>query len=196
MKVELKNIKMRVPQYEDSIQFHADLFINGKHAGEASNDGNGGSCSYEGYTPEGKKLIHDAEAYFKSLPPINIADQGENLLLIEQSLEYRISELSYEYYNNRERNRMMLKGFVFGQNGVIQWLEFKKPISHFLKTQNGEDFLKRTLETEVVPLMKEGDVLFNTNLPASVTEKLSHKQLTMKAPRVIKPDKPGRKNRL
>ncbi|NLU91399.1 hypothetical protein [Chitinophaga sp. Ak27] len=182
MKVELKNIKMRVPQYEDSIQFHADLFINSKRAGAASNDGNGGSCSYEGYSPEGKKLIQDAEAYFKSLPPINLADPGEDLLLIEQSLEHRISELSYDLYNKKELSRMLLRGFVFGQNGVRQWLEFKKPISHFMKSQGGEDFLKRTLEAEVIPLMKEGDALFNTNLPATVTEKLSHKQLTKNAP--------------
>ncbi len=211
---------MRIPQYEDSIQFHAELYIDGKHAGAASNDGNGGPCFYEGYTPEGRQLIAKAEAYFKGLPPVNLAKQGEEPSMMDQSLEYHISTLSYDYYNKQELHRQTLKGFVFGQNGENQWLEFKKPISHFLKHPNGESFLKKfplnylyrkcsfyykfifviamkkILENEVVPLMKEGDVLFNTNLPASVTEKLSEKQLAKKAPRVVKPDQPGRRKRL
>lgn len=196
MNIELKKMHISIPQYEDSIKFHADLIINGKHVGVASNDGNGGDCSYSAKDAAGGKLIKEAEAYFKGLPPLNLAGSGEEPVMMERSLEYYISELSYNYYNQKVLNRQMLRGIVFGQNGIHQWLEFKKPISQFLKNPNGVAFLKQIMENQVIPQMKDGDILFNTNLPPSVIEKLSEKQLLKMPSYKTNPEKPRRSKRL
>lgn len=81
---------MRIPQYEDSIQFYADLYIEGKRAGIAKDNGMGGGVEYQATSPEGHALIEKAETYFKSLPHQNIAGKGAAPVMCEQQLGDRL----------------------------------------------------------------------------------------------------------
>jgi hypothetical protein len=63
MKIELKNVKINLTFSEETIMFKADVVINGVVAGEAENDGRGGSTFYSAKTYDVKKqqFLSDAE---------------------------------------------------------------------------------------------------------------------------------------
>jgi hypothetical protein len=66
VKIELRKVSFSERNSEETNCFAADIYINGKRAGECSNDGHGGSTSYR-IQPE--SLEREFEAYCKGLPP-------------------------------------------------------------------------------------------------------------------------------
>ena len=70
MKVELKKCKVYPRLSKETIAFNAEVWIDGKKAGDVENDGNGGNNRV--YFAD-RKLKDKFSAYCKSLPP----DQSE-----------------------------------------------------------------------------------------------------------------------
>ncbi|MGF6848283.1 hypothetical protein QFZ51_003518 [Chitinophaga sp. W3I9] len=196
MKVELKNVKMHVPQYDASMGFTADLYINGEKVGTAHNDGIGGPSDYHGDTKEESKLIREAESYFSSLPKENIADPGREAVYINQTLEYHITKLSFDHYNQTLLAKHMTKGILYGNNDYYQIFDTGKAISILLKDQKGEEFLASIIRSDILPIHKEGNRILNTNLPASLVDLINKAQKKKRNAQRKRQDKSQKGNHL
>lgn len=172
MKIELKNVKINLTFSEETIMFRADLVIDGVVAGEADNDGRGGSTFYSAKTYDVKKhkslsdaerernkeLIRKAEAFCKTLPPIDYDD-----FKIDMNLEHFIDELVNQEIKKKEDKKLEKKmetTIMWGKpngNSYIQ-VKFKVPLAKIplAQLQGFVDKYKKEF--------KEGDVFLNTNL--------------------------------
>lgn len=114
MKIELKKISFNDRMSDETNCFVADLWINGKKVGEASNEGHGGCTDYGSSTPEGRKAIEEAEAYYKSLPK----EKNEKYdFEFQPSLEDAIDELLEVHLKAKEEVKRMKqyeKAICFG----------------------------------------------------------------------------------
>lgn len=160
MEIELKKIQFSERMSEETNCFIADLYINGKNAGEAKNEGCGGPTSYYSNSREGQKLIEEAEEYCKSLPKVKYGDMEW-----DQSLEGIIDELLENYLKLKEekkRLKSMEKSILIGIPNGLSYRVFEwrgKKLSDIPKP-----LLQKTIEDLRAKYCKDGAVILNTNL--------------------------------
>lgn len=170
MKIELKNIEYSERMSEETNCFAADLYINGKCVGVASNQGHGGPTNYHSNSEEGTALIQEAEAYCKSLPPY-ISEYLSTS--IEMDLEMHIDDLLTAYLQQKELQkfrksleRAMVKGFVFGKpDDSYEAITFKVPLQIIMSAPNKPEVMVNLLKKHLIPELKDGNILLNTNIP-------------------------------
>ncbi|OOG19659.1 hypothetical protein BWD42_07030 [Sphingobacterium sp. CZ-UAM] len=177
MKIELKTIQHSPQLSEETHAFTANLHINGKHAGYAKNNGRGGATYYLPKDQEGKVLIREAEKYCEGLPP---SDHTKNNSLgglsHDMDLEQYIDDLLNKHIEKKEiakfnakMNKVMLKGIVYGipdksYSGFVYIMPMIKLLAH----PNGPEIVLRDLTEKVLPSLKQGQKLLNTNIPESI----------------------------
>lgn len=170
MKIELKSIKVNLSFSEETTQFNADIFVNGVKAGYAKNDGRGGCTDYHPYENK-RDLLNEADAYLKTLPSTP-HDCGIRIIQIDSNLENFIDNEIDKYVNKKELdkyNKKMAKdslsNIVFGPKGGNSYRIFgyKKTFADLEKWGNYESLMVK-LVAGVKEAMKEGDVIFNTNI--------------------------------
>lgn len=159
MKIELKNIKINLTFSEETIMFQADVYVNGKKTAYARNDGRGGCtyyCSY--HAPNNDEDLRQAEAFCKTLPPIDYDD-----FKIDMNLEHFIDELVNQEIKKKEDKKLEKKmetTIMWGKpNGNSYYqVKFKIPLAKIplAQLQGVVDKYKKEF--------KEGDVFLNTNL--------------------------------
>lgn len=163
MKIELKRISFNERMSDETNCFVADLYIDGKKVGEASNEGHGGCTNYGSSTPEGRKLIAEAEKYCKSLPKV----RSEALNFeYDMTLEHFIDDLLEAHLKEKEakkKEKTYLKAICFGiPNGMsyrtVYWKGRTLSQIPLPNLQKAVDDVKAQLKT--------GEVIFNTNLVA------------------------------
>lgn len=177
MKIELKKIEFNERMSEETNCFSADLYINGKHVGEASNHGHGGPTNYQSFTDEGHALIKEAEAYCKTLPPYTYEMSGETHS-IDMDLEMYIDNLLTTYLQDKElqkfrksMERAMVKGLVIGKPDVsFESINFKVPLETIMAAPNKPEVMVNIIKKYVTPELIEGKILLNTNIPESFLE--------------------------
>jgi hypothetical protein len=174
MKIELKNVKINLTFSEETIMFKADVVINGVVAGEAENDGRGGSTFYSAKTYDVKKqqflsdaerqrnkeLVKQAEEFCKTLPPIRVEEYDFEY---DMTLEHFIDNLIDEELNKKEQKKLEKKmetTIMWGKpkgNSYMQ-VKFKVPLAKIplAQLQGFVDKYKKEF--------KAGDVFLNTNL--------------------------------
>lgn len=177
MKIELKKIEFNERMSEETNCFSADLYINGKHIGEASNRGHGGPTDYHSINKEGHALIKEAEAYCKTLPPYTYEMSGENHS-IEMDLEMLIDDLITKYLQDKElqkfrksMERAMVKGLVIGKpDESFDTISFKVPLETIMAAPNKPEVMVNIIKKYVIPELADGKMLLNTNIPDSYLE--------------------------
>ena len=102
MKVEIKNIKLNLAFSEETTCFKADIFVDGKKAGYASNDGHGGSTCYNAYDVKGRDLIAQAEKHFSAMPDIVVPMPNGRTFELKSTLENFIDEEAEKKGNEKE----------------------------------------------------------------------------------------------
>lgn len=161
MKIELKRISFNERMSDETSCFIADLYINGKKVGSCENEGRGGCTNYGGNTPEDRKLIAEAEKYFKGLP--NIKSEKYNFEY-PQSLENAIDDCLEAHLKAKEvakRVKMYDRAICFGvPNGnsyrTVSWT--KRTLAQIDKIN-----LQRAYN-DVKAKLGKGEVILNTNL--------------------------------
>ena len=150
---------------EETTAFTADIFVDGKEAGYAKNDGHGGSTYYHPY--EGKRdLIGKAEDFCLALPPIKYNSTIlDDELVIPMDLEHFIDDLIEQELRNKDKKKFekkMVNTVMWGvPNGhSYTQVKFKVPLSQIplAQLQGYIDKYKNDF--------KDGQVFLNTNLEA------------------------------
>lgn len=177
MKIGLKNIKHYPKLSDDSEAFSANLYINGKFAAEVSDDGNGGEISVSPINEAGKVLVHDAEAFCKAMPPVEIESlKGTEDSTVNMDLELYIAELlgrhldqKYKEQFEKEIKKGTIDGVVYGIPGKsYNRLPYKYPIEAILSWPNGAELLKNSIVKNILPHLQGDVIILNRNIPESI----------------------------
>ena len=118
MEITLKNVQYLERGSQETYNFVADIYVNGKLAGYASNDGHGGSNSlhpaYDAKDFEAaKKLFNEAEFYCKALPPIISKyaneDGSDHIFSYDNDLSNYVDELFTEWLRAKDSKKFQAK---------------------------------------------------------------------------------------
>jgi hypothetical protein len=170
MKIELKSIKVNLAFSEETTMFKADIFVNGVKAGYANNDGRGGCTNYQPYENK-RDLLNQADAYLKTLPSTP-HDCGLRIIEIDSNLENFIDNEIDKYVNKKEQDKFnkklekdCLTNIAFGPSDRTSYRIFGygKSFTDLEKYPNYESLMVK-LVAGIKGAMKEGDVIFNTNI--------------------------------
>jgi len=175
MKIELKNIKVNLAFSEETTMFKADVFVNGKKVAFAENDGHGGCTHYNRYPDKDNSnlaILKQAEEFAKTLPSTICEIGSGKTFEINSTLENLIDTMINDFVNHKDKlkfekklNKAMETKIVWGKpNGdsFKSW-GWKIPIKSVLLTPKGVD-IARDLYNRVKLELKEGEVIFNTDL--------------------------------
>lgn len=105
MKIEIKNLKVAEFMSEETLCFSCTVYVNGKKALKAENQGHGGNTNITALDNESFNLIN---AYAKSLPPYVCDD-----FTLEYDLEILIDELVNKENENKKLKKWCKKQTVF-----------------------------------------------------------------------------------
>lgn len=168
IKLELKNIKTF--RGREGYGLNADLLVNGQKVCFVRDAGDGGEFSYDiyGTTDEERKTnratLQLVEGYAKSLPkrPLGHGMEGE----FQPDLATLIDDLFEEKESAKEKKKMekkMANTIMWGvPNGTTyKQVKFKM---NFVPAHAPQ--LQKYIDEKVKPNLKEGEVIFNTNLQA------------------------------
>lgn len=191
MKIELRDIHYRENLSLNPDPFDAQLYVNGQRACTVSDDGFGKYFRYSQFSPGGELLKKRAEVYCEQA--------------IDVSLEYHLADLLRVYLQKelaQKIENITKDNVVYGRlDGAISILSGGKSIAEILKSPEEKRFLEYNISRNVLPYLKKGDIIFNTNIPEQLLKKagLSPDQYqadklksgAREQPRMAK--KPGRK---
>lgn len=173
MNIVLKNIQVNERLSEETNCFSATIYIDNVRAGEASNRGHGGNTDYRAFDARGQKLIHDAEEYCKGLPPKVYPGMGKKGrdVVIKMDLEHYIDNLVMEHLTAKDRAQFNKKlenhiqnNIVVGNENSFRVWSIKMPIKNLVQDERRHALLREFIEGKVVPNLKEGESILNTNL--------------------------------
>lgn len=117
MKIELKRITYNARLSQETAAFAADVYIDGKKAGEVANDGHGGCNSYRPWALGGQ-----IEAYAKTLPrrPFGHGMEGD----FQPDADTLVGDILDEYLMQRDLKRALGRKVLFLRGGKLY--EMKK----------------------------------------------------------------------
>lgn len=164
MKIELKNVKHSEFASQETNCFEATIYVDGKKAGSARNDGHGG-CTFI----HPRELQQRLDAYGATLPGVVTPYLSEGKpFVMKQTGETLIDDLLTAFLITRDVKRL-LKGhilFVSAKNGKVCQTKKLRP-EHLTHHLLDEARIKRQLDAtrilntapveEIVALMRAGD---------------------------------------
>ena len=182
MDIQLKGIYVSEKMSEETTAFKSNLYINNVKAGTADNDGHGGSTFYQADDQRGRQLIKEAEDWCKKMPPITMdyySNDGQ-VVTVPMTLEHYIDNLVSEHLKQKDAIRFqkmvqkhMPNSILYGTpGGDLFSMGFKVPISALLQSERGINGLKKAIQQKVLPALKEGHIILNTNIPSEIVQAL------------------------
>lgn len=131
MKVELKKLKVHNDMSQETTCFSADIYIDGKYAAHAQNNGCGG-CNM--YHFEDRAVEKKFNEFCESLPPIPASEYtyGQEL---KMDADLYISELMQQEETRKQLTRWCKKQTVFRLKGAEKgtWQIVKYPFDAGMK---------------------------------------------------------------
>jgi hypothetical protein len=177
MDIKLRNIHVDLRLTEETNAFTADLFINGKNVGTASNDGHGEMTICRAKDRKGAELIREAEIWCEQLPPEEVKDDDGSTHSYSISLDYYLDRTIDEHIAKREQARfekLMDNSIIFGIPGGAEYgrLKFKHSIRDLVKTELGIGLLRSTIVKKVLPELVENKKILNRNIPQDIVDRI------------------------
>lgn len=163
MKIELKSVKFFEALSEETNAFTANVWVNGKKAGYAKNDGHGG-CTFIRAYPEQRELFNEAENWLLEQPQINIGTK-EQPYMVDSDMETKVDSLFEEWLDKKEQKKLQKnceKGICYGNKNsyhIISWRNIN--IQQMLENPTG----KARLQKVVSELVEKNENVLNENLP-------------------------------
>ena len=162
MKIELKKFQFFERMSEETNAFVADVYANGVKIAYAKNDGHGGDTFYYP-EPKNAKLLAEAEAYCKTLPPtVYPSSFGGKDLVIESNLTNVIDDLvcaAIKAKDDKKLEKKMEKAIMWGVKGgnSYTYVNFKVKLSEIPKER------LQMYVNEYKKKLKPNEVFLNTN---------------------------------
>jgi hypothetical protein len=182
MEINLRGIYVSEQLSNESTAFRAGLYIDNIKAGVAENEGQGGSTTYTSGDEEGRKLIAAAETWCKTLPQFVSKDfvEDNKPFTMQMDLELYLNNLVQEHIQlmdirriQRRMNRDMEDAILFGDREKgYRLVRFKAPIDTILRREGCIKMLYSLIHERVLPNLKAGERILNTNIPPEVIRKL------------------------
>jgi len=130
MNIELRKFTFSERMSEETNCFAADVYIDGKKAAEAKNDGHGGPTYYHAY-PGCEALVKKAEDFCKAMPPyVFPKEEGDTAepMTIPMDLEFFIDNLVEEQLKLKDKKKFekkFEKSIIWGVPGANSYKEVK-----------------------------------------------------------------------
>jgi len=131
MKITLKNVKFSEFASHETNCFEATVYIDGKRAGVASNDGHGGCNRYSPNT-----LYATLNEHAETLPPIvsRYLDGNGKHMILEHDADILIGNLFDYWLHSRDLKKSLSKSILFiGEDGKLwrsKQTDLKAALSH------------------------------------------------------------------
>lgn len=174
MNIQIKNIRVYDKLSEETTCFTAELYINGIKAAECKNNGRGGAHDYSPYLLENRILITAAQEYCKTLPPVIITMPG-HVTTLPNSLELFIDDLLFKFLNDKDTQKLqrqllrdMAQGILVGTEQSYTVYYLRKPLVDIIKYHGQAEKVINDAITGILPKMKPGERILNTNFPEGV----------------------------
>ena len=166
MKIELKNVRISESLSEETTAFTADIFVDGKKAGYARNDGRGGCTDYRPY-PEQRALFEKAEKFALTLPKQVSTFMGKKYEF-DSNMERIIDDLIDKILKEKSDKKMQkacLKGIYRGTDGYYTGTAYKMPMKEIVRIhgEKGVAHIQATYD-KIKSELKKGERILNTNL--------------------------------
>jgi hypothetical protein len=148
MKIELKNVKHSDFASRETNCFEASVYIDGKRAGNVSNDGRGGPHSYDS-----REMVEVLMEYAKTQPTRTWTLNGEKLE-VPPTIDTVIDHLLIDHLYSRDLKRAMSKRILFvDKDGILkETITFKKDdLTALLRSTNIKDRLKTDKILNLMP---------------------------------------------
>ncbi|MFX1705079.1 hypothetical protein PV783_14045 [Chitinophaga sp. CC14] len=183
MEISLKNIVEYKKMSEETVAYSASLYIQGKKAGQVSNNGHGGMTTIRADNETGAKLIEQASNFVKSQPP-DITKDGENTYKIAWTMDSYVDDIAIKFFDDRDLKKLLKitdHGIVFKiEEGTYQVIEFTQPLDNLLSTPEGKALVTRSL-TKAVNELGAGVDLLNKNIPAQLLPPALRREVSRKS---------------
>jgi len=178
IQIELVNISYQLSFYDNYPSFEADLVINDRLSGKVTNEGFGNACDYTSIDEVGQELIHRAEQYCSTLPPMEYAqvDQEEDVML-QSTLRIMLDDLFEQHLIHSQHldfektvRRQMHKEIIYGypERKILCSYGFSIPLSRILANPLGAQVIINALRTHILPKFESGMVVLNDNIPEDI----------------------------
>lgn len=115
MKIELKNIRYSAIASEETRYFDAAVYVDGKKAGTARNDGHGGATWIE--PPELAKRINEYAATLPAVALRGLVNDDGTPIMVAQDAESLIDDLLDAFLNARDLRRWLSQKILFTKQG-------------------------------------------------------------------------------
>lgn len=178
MKIALEDMVLNEEGSVESTAFYATLVVDGVQVGFAGNGGRGEPTFYRSNNAAGQRLIRAVELYCASLPPkvYPPARPQDRPVIVQMNLTVFIDELVFDHLVrqdldsfNRVLEAEMVHGIIFGIPGrEFQAMRYVMPIGTLCRHRQGREMMKRDIHAKVLPLLREGRVILNKNVPERV----------------------------
>lgn len=118
MNIEIRNVKYFAAGSEETACFRADIYVDGKKAGTAENQGCGGPTLVDP-----RDLEERVDAFAKTLPikisSIEDGDDPSGFFSYTQTAESIVNDLLTEHLSERDLKRALSKRLLYTRNGVV-----------------------------------------------------------------------------
>lgn len=182
MNIEVKKISISDSLSEETLAYTANVYIDGKLSGAARNSGNGGATDISPFDVEGAQRIRAAEKWVASQPEVIVKSKSPDTadFVYKQDLADYVDSIVFAYddkrnmeKHNRKAEKAMKDGIIFGlPDKEFAGNKFSSSIEDILKQPNGQDVLLKSINKNILPHLRDGDLILNTNLPKELMDKV------------------------
>lgn len=171
MKIEIRQIRVSKAQSQETTAFTAVLFIDGSAVADCRNAGDGGATCFYAKSAKLAVVLRAAETFCENLPAVTIGESS-----MPNALEHLVDDLLYNHLQAEDlkkhlkgMEKKMSKGIAFGVLGSdYSYLPFNQTIEQIVSLNKGKLFLANVIRTKILPALRAGESILNTNIPADV----------------------------
>lgn len=175
MKIELKRIQFIERLSEETNCFVADLHINGKKIGLASNRGDGEVTVYEPNKKDDRLIMNQAASYCEGLPPEKGVFDGEHLefkmdlsTFIDGLVNRFMAAKALRAFSRKLQIRTGKKIMYGEPDPGFLVLRFNRPFVDVINFNIWKEELVENIHNTVKPVRLGGKVYYVTDMPADI----------------------------
>lgn len=122
MEITVKNVKIAEFASEETLCFEATVYVDGKRAFTAHNDGHGGANYYYPLTGGNRDAIKSVEKYAATLPEIETTlpaiDGSDHCFSYQPDIDHLVNEAVEDFQIQKDVKRLLKKVAIFDDGKI------------------------------------------------------------------------------